>query len=59
MSLPLDKKNLRCRDNRSTKHKCMEDQLSEQPTKILLPGEQNQSDHSAPRVCKRTSKRDM
>lgn len=25
----------------------MEDQSSEQPTKILLPGKQNQSDHSA------------
>lgn len=37
---------LSCRDNRFTKHKCMEDQLSEQPTKILLPVEQNQSDHS-------------
>ena len=33
----IGQKNLRCRDNRSTKHKCMEDQLSEQPTKTLLP----------------------
>lgn len=49
---------LRRRDNRST-NKCVEDQLSEQRTTILLPGEQNQSDHSASQRTRRISKRDM